>query len=64
MRRSLAALATGLLLVLALAAPAAAAGMCDSGRAFGQMHAAEARAGMLGREAHPGMHRGFAGCME
>lgn len=64
MRRSLAALATGLLLVLALAAPAAAADMCDSGRDFGQMHSVEARAGMLGMEMHPGLHRGYAGCME
>ena len=64
MRRSLIALAGGLLLVLATALPAAAADMCDSGRDYGSMHiSVEARNGVLGQDVHPGMHRGFSACV-
>jgi hypothetical protein len=64
MRRSLLALTAGLLLALAAALPAAAADMCDSGRAYGSMHISmEAKAGVLGQAVHPGMHRGFSVCV-
>jgi hypothetical protein len=65
MRRSLLALAGGLLLALATAFPAAAADMCDSGRDYGAMHiSVEAQNGVLGPDVHPGMHRGFSGCVK
>jgi hypothetical protein len=65
MRRSLLALAGGLLLALGMAFPAAASGMCDSGRDYGLMHiSVEARMGVLGPDMHPGMHRGFSGCVK
>ena len=65
MRRSLLALAGGLLLALATAFPVAAAGMCDSGRDYGSMHiSVEAQNGVLGPDVHPGMHRGFSGCVK
>jgi hypothetical protein len=65
MRRSLVALAAGLLLTLGAALPAAAADMCDSGRDFGSMHiSVEARNGVLGPDVHPGMHKGFSGCVK
>jgi hypothetical protein len=64
MRRSLLALAAGLLLALGAAFPAAAADMCDSGRDFGSMHiSVEAQNGVLGPDVHPGMHRGFSSCV-
>lgn len=64
MRRSLVALAAGLMLTLVAAFPAAAADMCDSGRDFGSMHiSVEARNGVLGPDIHPGMHQGFSGCV-
>ncbi len=64
MRRSLIALAAGLLFALGAAFPAAASEMCKSGRAYGSMHiSVEARNGVLGRDVHPGMHRGFSGCV-
>ena len=66
MRRSLISLTAGLLLALAVAFPAAAAEpeMCESGRTFGSMHiSVEARNGVLGQDVHPGMHRGFSGCV-
>jgi hypothetical protein len=54
----------GLLLAIAVAVPAAASGMCDSGREYGSMHiSVEARNGVLGPMIHPGMHRGFSGCV-
>jgi hypothetical protein len=64
MRRSLLALTAGLLLAFAVALPATASGMCDSGRDYGLMHiSVEARDGVLGPMVHPGMHRGFSGCV-
>ena len=64
MRRSLLALSAGLLLALAAALPVAASSMCDSGREYGSMHiSVEARNGVLGPTVHPGMHRGFSGCV-
>lgn len=64
MRRSLIALASGLLLTLALVVPASASSMCESGQTFGSMHiSVEARNGVLGPELHPGMHRGFSECV-
>jgi hypothetical protein len=52
------------LLTLAAAFPVAAADMCDSGRVFGSMHiSVEAQNGVLGQDVHPGMHRGFSGCV-
>ena len=39
--------------------------MCDSGRDYGAMHiSVEARNGVLGPDVHPGMHRGFSGCVK
>ena len=64
MRRSLLALPAAILLALAVALPAAASGMCESSRAYGSMHiSVEARDGVLGPTMHPGMHRGFSGCV-
>lgn len=64
MRRSLIALASGLLLAVALAVPAfASEEMCESGRMFGAMHAAEAQAGALGKGMNPGVHHGFSHCV-
>lgn len=64
MRRSLIALAAGMLLALAAVIPASAAEMCDSGRTFGSMHiSVEAQNGVLGPDIHPGMHAGFSGCV-
>lgn len=64
MRRSLIALAAGMLLALAAVMPAAASGMCDSGRVYGSMHiSVEAQNGVLGQTVHPGMHQGFSGCV-
>jgi hypothetical protein len=64
MRRSLLSIFGGLILALAAALPAAAADMCDSGRDYGLMHiSVEARSGVLGPDVHPGMHRGFSGCV-
>jgi len=36
---------------------------CASGRDFGQHVAAHARAGHLGADHNPGMHRGFSHCL-
>jgi hypothetical protein len=65
MRRSILAIAAGLLLAVVAALPAAAteAEMCASGRDFGAMHAEHARAGMLGQEMNPGIHQGFSVCL-
>jgi hypothetical protein len=65
MRRSLLSLTAGLLLALAAVLPAAASEMCESGRTYGSMHiSVEARAGVLGPMVHPGMHKGFSGCVK
>jgi hypothetical protein len=62
MRRLLVAFASAAALAAVIAFPAAASEMCASGRAFGEMHAMEAREGALGGEMNPGMHRGFSTC--
>lgn len=57
--------ATALVLMLAIAAPAfAATGAGGAGREFGLHHATHAQemGGFTGTE-NPGMHRGFAGWM-
>ena len=65
MRRSFLALTAGLLLALAAVLPAAASDMCESGRTFGSMHiSVEAKDGGLGQMVHPGMHKGFSGCVK
>jgi hypothetical protein len=65
MRRSILALATGLLLAIAAAVPAAASEteMCASGADFGTMHATHAQDGALDGAMNPGMHMGFAVCL-
>lgn len=65
MRRSIIALATGLLLALAAALPAAASEseMCATGADFGAMHAMHAQDRALGQVMNPGMHAGYSVCL-
>lgn len=53
--------AVAAVLAFALAVPAFANGADGRGRAYGDHIRTEARAGVLGPEVHPGMHRGFHG---
>jgi hypothetical protein len=64
MRRIVASLVAGLLLILAVAVPSVAAVECESGQMFAFEHIVPAaHAGMLGGDVNPGMHHGYSICV-
>lgn len=63
MKRIAFVMTTAALLVLMASPALALPGNDGAGRAFGMHHAEHARAGELGGEMNPGMHRGFSGWM-
>jgi hypothetical protein len=64
MRRIVVSLIAGLLLIVALAVPSAAAVDCESGHMFAHEHVVPgAHAGMFGGDMNPGMHHGYSICV-
>jgi hypothetical protein len=64
MRRLVVSLIAGLLFVVAVAVPSAAAVDCESGQMFAHEHIVPAaRAGMFGGDLNPGMHHGYSSCV-